>query len=224
MLQARLSMYSVDSLAYECLNEPAAPINNHELWNRLVSKWISLIRQKENKRYLVIGSNRGNQLWTFKYLKIPQDEKRIILSLHFYQPSVLTHYKASWTELKYYEGPVDYPGQTIPDSSFRQLADSLKEKMKYGLTIYDKETIRKELLQVVKMSRIWGFPLNVGEFGCRRNVPNKDARYRWFTDLVALFNEYDISYTVWGMNGSGFGIWDYDQSLDSSMIRILMNK
>ena len=220
-LQQEFSKYSVDSLAYECLNEPAAPINEHDKWNKLIAKWIKQIRQKEKDRFLVIGSNRGNQLWTFKYLKIPQNDKKLILSFHFYQPSVLTHYKASWTELKYYDGPAVYPGQTIPDSSYRRLPDSLKQKLKYGLSTYDKKTIRAEIANAVKVAKKYGIPLNVGEFGCRRNVPDLDARKRWLEDLVSLFDEYNISYTFWGMNGAGFGIWNYDQTIDSQLMKIL---
>lgn len=220
-LQQEFSKYSVDSLAYECLNEPAAPINEHDKWNKLIAKWIKQIRQKEKNRFLVIGSNRGNQLWTFKYLKVPKNDKKLILSFHFYQPSVLTHYKASWSELKDYDGPAVYPGQTIPDSSYRRLPDSLKQKLKYGLSVYDKESIRKEIANVVKISREYGMPLNVGEFGCRRNVPDLGARKRWIEDLVSLFEEYNISHTFWGMNGAGFGIWNYDRTIDSQLIKLL---
>lgn len=220
-LQQEFSRYSTDSLAYECLNEPAAPINEHGKWNELVAKWIDLIRKKEKNRFLVIGSNRGNQLWTFKYLKVPKNDKKLILSFHFYQPSVLTHYKASWSELKDYDGPAVYPGQTIPDSSYRRLPDSLKQKLKYGLSVYDKESIRKEIANVVKISREYGMPLNVGEFGCRRNVPDLGARKRWIEDLVSLFEEYNISHTFWGMNGAGFGIWNYDRTIDSQLIKLL---
>ena len=223
-LQQEFSRYSVDSLAYECLNEPAAPINDHGKWNELVAKWIELIRKKEKDRFLVIGSNRGNQLWTFKYLKIPKKDKKLILSFHFYQPSVLTHYKASWNELKYYDGPAVYPGQTIPDSTYRRLPDSLKQKLKYGLSVYDKESIRAEIANAVKVARKYGVLLNVGEFGCRRNVPDLDARKRWIEDLVSLFNEYNISYTFWGMNGAGFGIWNYDRTIDSQLIKILKGR
>lgn len=220
-LQQEFSRYSVDSLAYECLNEPAAPINDHEKWNVLINKWIEMIRRKEKNRFLVIGSNRGNQLWTFKYLKIPENDKKLIVSFHFYQPSVLTHYKASWSELKYYDGPAVYPGQTIPDSTFKQLPDSLQQMLKYGLSTYDKETIRKQISDAVKFSRKHRISLNVGEFGCRRNVPDPDARYRWFKDLTSLFMENNISYTFWGINGAGFGIWKYDNTLDSQLIKIL---
>jgi hypothetical protein len=36
-----------------------------------------------------------------------------------------------------------------------------------------------------------------------------------------LFDEYNISYTFWGMNGAGFGIWNYDQTIDSQLMKIL---
>ncbi|WP_297702036.1 cellulase family glycosylhydrolase [uncultured Fibrobacter sp.] len=222
-LQNMLMRYPVDFLAYECLNEPAAPKDSHDAWNELVFKWINFIREKEPERMLFIGSNRGNQLWTFKYLNLPKTDKNLILTFHFYKPNVLTHYKAHWSSARYYEGPVVYPGSTIPQDQFEKMPDSLKKKYAYAKKNFDINTMRLEIEKAVVVAKKYGLRLNVGEFGCRRTVPDS-VRYSWFNDLVHVLRENNISYTLWGMNGAGFGIRKSSKDLDSLMLQLILPK
>lgn len=46
-------------------------------------------------------------------------------------------------------------------------------------------------------------------------------RFQWFKDVVSVVKEHNISYTLWGMNGSGFGIWDNKRNLDTLMLKSL---
>ena len=50
-----LKGYSVDSVAYEFMNEPVA--DDHEQWNQLIAKVHKALREREPQRTLVIGSN-----------------------------------------------------------------------------------------------------------------------------------------------------------------------
>ncbi|HAM09716.1 MAG: hypothetical protein A2X05_18280 [Bacteroidetes bacterium GWE2_41_25] len=52
---------------------------------------------------------------TFDQLRVPEGDPNIILSYHFYEPFFLTHYRAGWTNLKDFEGKVNYPGQIVLD-------------------------------------------------------------------------------------------------------------
>ena len=75
------------------MNEPVA--DDPEKWNVLVEKAIAAVRKIEPNRFLVIGSNRWQSVFTFDDLRIPADDKHIILSFHFYHPFLLTHHQAS---------------------------------------------------------------------------------------------------------------------------------
>jgi endoglucanase len=216
-LQDVLSRYSTDSLAYECLNEPAAPKKKHFLWNEVLRKWVDFIRQKEPKRFLFIGSNRGNQLWTFKYLDIPRDDLYLVLTFHFYQPSLFTHYKTPWSKHAFYDGPVHYPGKTLLPEEYAQLPETLQYEYKYTQENYNKDFISKEIQKVINVAKKYNLQINLGEFGCQRTVTDS-SRYQWFRDVVDVMNENNISYTLWGMNGAGFGIWNKNQKLDSLML------
>lgn len=103
-LSDEFKKYSVDSIAYELLNEPVA--DNPNDWNELLSNTIKAIRMKEPTRKIIIGSNRWQSPDTFDELVIPGNDKNIILSFHFYTPFLFTHYKAPWTEFKDYDGAV----------------------------------------------------------------------------------------------------------------------
>ena len=91
-LSDALKGYSNDWVAYEFMNEPVA--DDHEQWNQLVAKVHKALRAREPQRTLVVGSNRWQGYETMKYLKVPQGDKNIVLSFHYYNPMLLTHYTA----------------------------------------------------------------------------------------------------------------------------------
>lgn len=220
-LQKEFIYTSIDSLAYECLNEPAAPIKNHQLWNDVLSEWISLIRKKEKERILFVGFNRGNQIWTCKYLKLPQDTN-IVLTFHYYSPSPLTHYRASFNRYKVYYGAIHYPGELFTDAEIEIMPDSVRNiYTPFIRKVYNKERMQEDIEKVVKTASDMRLQLNCSEFGCLRTVPDT-CRYRWFEDLVETFNKNGISYTVWGLNGAGFGIYNYRREIDNKMLELLV--
>lgn len=214
-IQALFRDYPTDFLAYECLNEPAAAIGKHHLWNNVLNQWISFIRQNEKERFLFVGTNRGNQLWTLKYLKIPSDN-RLVLTIHYYYPFLFTHYANSEAYAKNFKGKVHYPGKTIDDEDYNNLPDDLKKEYVSYRESYDKNRIYKDIEEAIVFSKKNSIPLNFGEFGCRR-YSNPQDRLQWFRDVTSIFKENGISYTLWGLNGAGFGIW-INGKLDKPMI------
>ena len=86
-LSDALKAYSVDSVAYELMNEPVA--DEHEQWNKLIFKAHKALREREPQRTLVIGSTCGRPRGHSKYLRIPEGDKNIVLSFHYYEPQAL---------------------------------------------------------------------------------------------------------------------------------------
>lgn len=220
-LQRDFKKYSNDSLAYECLNEPKAPIDDHKQWNAVLNEWISLVRKTEKKRFLVVGSNRGYQLWTYKHLDIPMNDPYLILTFHYYQPNVLTHFKTNWSSYRNYNGQVHYPGMVVTESDFsKQDIDTQKKLSQFMEAPYDRERMHKEFQEAIKIAKKYNLQLTCTEFGCQRTVLDK-YRYDWFKDIVSTFNENEIPYTLWSFSGAGFGVWKYDKKLDKEMVRLL---
>jgi endoglucanase len=133
-LEDSLCNYSTDWVAYEFMNEPTA--EKHEQWNDLVAKVHKAIRAREPERTLVIGSNLWQGVGTFKYLKVPGNDKNLILSFHYYNPMIVTHYRAWWTNIKDYTGKVDVKASAMTKKEFKKLVKRLKKGGFKGHIVY----------------------------------------------------------------------------------------
>jgi endoglucanase len=111
-LSAFLGSWGNEFLAYELLNEAVAKDNAD--WNKVYPYPFQAIRQRESERTIILGSNKYNQWSTFPDLKIPEDDN-LILTFHYYNPMFVTHYKAEWTPIGQYDGPINYPGVPVDD-------------------------------------------------------------------------------------------------------------
>ena len=197
-------------LAYEFMNEPVA--DDPEQWNRLLARVADSIRSWEPTRVLVIGSNRWQSANTFDQLKIPANDKNILLSFHFYEPFHLTHYKASWTHLRDFIGTVQYPGQIVVDGK----TDAEKK-------VYNRETLEKMMAKPLHLADSLKLPLYCGEFGVIDGSP-RESKLAWYRDLVAIFEKHNIGYANWNYKAGSFGIVDANIKPDSTMISILTGK
>lgn len=207
-LSKSLKKYPNGQVAYELMNEAVA--EDHELWNDLVAKAFSAIRETEPERTIVIGSNRWQSTQTFDALKVPENDKNILLSFHFYEPFLLTHYTASWTDLKEYDGPVHYPGELLSQSEFDDLSENQKPGAKRFIDEkWDKDSMLKRWQKPIQKAKELGLPLYCGEFGTVANAPEED-RLNWYRDMLALFNETGIGYANWNYRSGNFGLVDSD--------------
>lgn len=197
-------------LAYEFMNEPVA--DDPEQWNRLLARVRDSIRSWEPERVLVIGSNRWQSANTFDQLKIPPNDKNILLSFHFYEPFHLTHFKASWTKLKDFEGEVQYPGQIVKNGK----TDEEKR-------VYNHDTLELMMAKPIHLSDSLKLPLYCGEFGVIDGSP-RDSKLAWYKDMVAIFEKHGIAYANWNYKSGSFGIVDKEMKPDTEMINILTGK
>jgi endoglucanase len=209
-LSAEVGRWPNGMLAYEFMNEPVA--DDSQQWNRLLSQVRDSIRSWEPERVLVIGSNRWQSAATFDQLKIPADDRHIILSFHFYEPFHLTHVRASWTHLKDFEGEVNYPGQIVVNGT------SPEEKRVYTI-----DTLESMMRKPLQLADSLNLPLYCGEFGIIDKAP-REAKLAWYRDMVALFEKHNIAYANWNYKAGSFGIVDEKMKPDQQMIEILTGK
>lgn len=206
-LSAELKDYPLDKVAYELMNEPVA--DDPELWNILVAETIEAIRKTEPNRKIVVGSNRWQSVNTFKYLRIPENDRHIILSFHFYEPFLLTHHQASWTHIAAYDGPVRYPGVTVnPSDIDPDLPQNVIESLQYHNGDFTKETLAEMIQLPLDFAKKHNLPLYCGEFGCLPTVP-RESLLAWYDDLIDIFEKNEIAWTKWDYKG-GFGIINRD--------------
>ncbi len=181
-------------VAYELMNEPVA--DDPEQWNALVARTVDSVRKWEPARVLVIGSNRWQSATTFDKLRIPANDTNILLSFHFYEPFYLTHYQAPWTNLKDFNGKVNYPGQIVLDGT---TPDQLR--------VYNRDTLVRMMQKPIHLADSLKLPLYCGEFGVFRNF-FPAAKLAWYSDMVSIFNQYGIGYANWNYKSGAFGIVD----------------
>lgn len=216
-LSAQLKKRPVSMVAYELMNEPVA--DNAEEWNKLVAKAAAVVRENEPARVIVIGSNRWQSADTFDKLRVPENDKNILLSFHMYEPFALTHHQASWANIKDYSGPVHYPGVTVEEKDLASFPEDIQAIMKPHVHSFDKSSIIALIQKPLVLAKQTGLPLYCGEWGCLPTVPQTDL-LAWYTDARSAFEENGIGWANWDYKGS-FGIVDREGKPKSELIEVL---
>ena len=219
-ISAELKKYPRSLVAYELMNEPVA--DDPEQWNTIVNNCLKVVRELEPKLTIIIGSNRWQAFDQVKNLRVPEQDKNIIISFHFYNPFPLTHYRASWTEQK--DNPLDvhYPGYIVKKEDVEKLTPELQKRWGWLARSYnDINTLEKQIQQALDAATAMGRKLYLGEFGCLRGA-GEENRLRWFRDVVSLCEKYGIAYASWDYKGS-FGIIDKGET-QVEMLNILTGK
>jgi endoglucanase len=85
------------NLIFEILNEPNNKLTA-SLWNELLVDALAIIRQTNPDRNVIIGPADWNNLDRLNSLKLPEDDRHIIVTCHYYQPFHFTHQGAEWAQ------------------------------------------------------------------------------------------------------------------------------
>ena len=206
-LSSFLKDYPNGMVAYEFMNEPVA--DTDEEWNVLLGRVADSIRSWEPERVMVIGSNRWQSANTFDQLRVPANDPNILLSFHFYEPFFLTHYQASWTKLKDFEGDVNYPGQIVLNSDLPEHKE-----------VYNRERLVDMMRKPLHLADSLQLPLYCGEFGVIDKSP-RGPMVAWYRDMVSVFDQYHVGYANWNYKSGSFGIVDKEMKPDKEIISIL---
>jgi endoglucanase len=196
-LAAELRGYGNDVLAYELLNEPVA--DEAEQWNDLAAAALAVVRTNQPERTVVLGSNRWSGAGQFPFLRVP-DDPNLILTFHFYEPMVLTHYRAPWTPAGAYDGPVSYPGELIPPERW---ADAPLEAREHRT--FDAAAMEALIEPALTVARDRDLPLFCGELGVYNAVPD-DLRERWYDDVFGVLAKHGVAWAAWDWKGD-FGLF-----------------
>ncbi len=218
-LSKELKRYPNALVAYELMNEPVA--DDPEDWNQLIEKSVAVIRKNEPERTIVIGSNLWNKPQTFKDLRVPEEDPNLILSFHMYEPMLVTHYKASWTDIKEYDGKVNYPGTIVPEEELKKLSGEMENLIRNQDLFYDKVTIEHHFNKAIRKANELGLPLHCGEWGVYPTVAD-EVRFAWYRDVLEVLDKYKIAWSTWDYKG-GFGIIRNGEE-DKPLIQILIGE
>ena len=222
-LSDTLKNRSTDWVAYEFMNEPVAP--EHEMWNQLVAKVHKALRELEPQRTLVVGSNMWQGHETMKYLKVPEGDKNIILSFHYYNPMLLTHYGAWWSPLcAAYKGKVNYPGVLVSKEDYDAAPAAIKDQLKpFTEEVWNIDKIREQFKDAIEAAKKYDLQLFCGEWGVYEPV-DRELAYKWYRDVLTVFDEFNIAWTTWCYDAD-FGFWDQQRHCykDYPLVELLMS-
>lgn len=84
---------------FEILNEPHDKLNA-ELWNQYLAEALAIIRATNPNRTVVIGPTKWNNIGQLETLRLPSDDRNIIITVHYYSPMEFTHQGAPWSSQK----------------------------------------------------------------------------------------------------------------------------
>ncbi len=176
-----------DELYFEILNEPHGAFNDDaSVWNNLARDVLTEIRKSNPNRMVVIGPISWNAIDKLNTLNLPEEDRGIIVTYHFYLPFQFTHQGASWV------------GGDADEWLGTPWVGSIEER-KY---------ITDLMNPAVAWAQAHNRPLFMGEFGAY-SAADMNSRYRW-TDFVARSAEKrNISWTYWEF-GAGFGVYNPD--------------
>lgn len=218
----RIGHFPVDRVAYEFLNEAVG--DDPEDWNRLLRKVYGFMRQKEPTRTFVLGSFNFQSISTLDQLWVPENDRNLVISFHTYAPFVVTHYTASWTGFRDYDGPIQYPGYPFPeDLDMSKYPEELQGWIRGNNKPFDYSAALELIRPAAEFMQKHNLPIYCGEWGCYLAVP-REMRLAYYRDWIRAFETLNMAQAIWDYKG-GFRIVDDEtKEIDHELIDILTGR
>lgn len=94
---AQRYQHAPETVLFELLNEPNKALTP-QLWNTYLQEPYDLVRQTNPERTLIIGPAFWNGIDYLAQLELPEVDRGLIVTVHYYHPMPFTHQGAAWTE------------------------------------------------------------------------------------------------------------------------------
>ncbi|MBQ9551039.1 MAG: cellulase family glycosylhydrolase [Lachnospiraceae bacterium] len=194
-----------DSVAFEPLNEVVLK-EVADAWNKLLAKYIEVIRGIAPKSYIVAGGVCYNNVLSVPLLDIPYDD-RTVYNFHCYEPMIFTHQGAYWMEGMPKDFRIGYP-RTLKE--YRKAVNELDCDLGGSLFIDGISEIGPGFFEdiftpALEKSEKDNVPLYCGEFGVI-DLADREDRKRWLEDIERAFNKHSIGHAQWNYKEKDFGI------------------
>ena len=83
------------ALIFELLNEPNGKLNSDH-WNPMLAEAIQIVRRTNPTREIVVGPTGWNSINDLDLLELPDQDRHLIVTVHYYNPFQFTHQGAEW--------------------------------------------------------------------------------------------------------------------------------
>lgn len=173
-----------NEVVFEILNEPNKKLTP-ELWNEYLSEALAIIREHNPTRTVIIGPGTWNNINALEKLILPENDRQIVVTVHYYNPFAFTHQGAGWTDRKDKVG-VQWKGT---DEEQQAVIDDFAKAQtwanEHDRTIY------------------------VGEFGAY-DKGDMDSRVRWTSFVTRHLESLGWSWGYWQFDGD-FIVYSIDK-------------
>jgi endoglucanase len=166
---------SPDSVIFEILNEPNSKLTP-ELWNAYMADALAIIRQDHPTRTVIVGPGFWNNVSHLDELKLPESDRNLIVTVHYYNPFPFTHQGAAWTDQKDKSG-IAWEG-----------------------TAAERKAVRDDFAKVAAWAKAHDRPFFVGEFGAYDKAP-MESRIRWTDAVTRTIEDFGGSWAYWQFDG-----------------------
>jgi endoglucanase len=168
------------ALWFELLNEPRDAMTA-ERWNRLLSRALDAVRERDRNRTVVVGPARMNSLDALPELELPADD-HLAATVHYYEPMAFTHQGAAWTP-----GADRWRGTTWGSDA-------------------DHDAVRSDLARAAAWANQQGVEMFIGEFGSYDQA-DLASRVAWTWCVRLQAERLGLSWCYWDF-GTDFGVYD----------------
>ena len=169
------------SIFFELLNEPYGKLDAAH-WNDLQAKTLTAVRATNPTRTVVVGPVQWNGIGALDKLVLPDADRNLLVTVHFYDPFHFTHQGAEWAE-----GSKAWLGTT------------------WG-TEADQQAVTQSFDQAAAWGTAHNRPMYLGEFGAYSKSPI-EGRARWTAFVARTAEKHGMAWTYWEFC-SGFGAYD----------------
>lgn len=173
-----------DSLLFEVLNEPNGKLTP-ALWKKWLPEALAGIRRTNPGRTVVVGPPEWNGIDFLDALALPESDRTIIVTVHYYEPMRFTHQGADWApEFARFSG------------------------IAWGSEA-DRKKVADDFARVRKWSEAHRRPILLGEFGAYDKAP-MDSRARYTACVARAAESLGWAWVYWQFD-SDFIVYDIDK-------------
>jgi endoglucanase len=171
-----------EQVFFELLNEPNGHLDSAH-WNPLVVRALAAIRPSNPTRTIVVGPVQWNSFNKLAELQLPESDRHLLATFHYYLPMQFTHQGASWIQ-----GSNPWLGTT------------------WDGTDAEKAIIQRDFSAASTWAKAHDRPIFLGEFGSY-SKGDMASRVRWTTCCARTAESLGFGWSYWEFC-SGFGAYD----------------
>lgn len=170
-----------NSVIFEILNEPNTQLTA-EVWNGMLKEALAVIRASNPRRNVIIGPAFWNNIHYLDRLELPEADRNIIVTVHYYLPMTFTHQGASWNR------------ETAKLSGITWGTDA------------EKRAVEEDFAGVQDWSKKNDRPILLGEFGAY-DRGDMDSRVRYTSHVARTAESLGWAWAYWQFD-SDFIVYD----------------